>query len=362
MKMLINKKEHIICLISVVVLLALTGVFLFKDRELSDIFALLAGTDLRFIFLGLLAMVLFFAFEARAIQILLQPLAGKRKYPVFYRYALIDFYFSSITPGCSGGQPSQLYFMHRDNIPVSSSSLALLTYNTCCHIAVLLIAGVTLSISGFGLLDKIGVFKYLLVFGVLAQSFLVVFYLIAIFNKRLAAFIVHTIVKILTKIRVIKDKEAALAKVDAQIGDYRRGAGYIKQNPMLLLRTLLISCLNLIALYSVPFWIFNAFGLSGFTFCDLIAAQVALTLCVESLPIPGGMGVTESGFLLIYASIFGSNLVVPALLLTRGLNYYTGLLVGGIASAYSMRKKKVSLPVSSSLVSCTGGGGNAADI
>ena len=91
MKMLINKKEHIICLISVVVLLALTGVFLFKDRELSDIFALLAGTDLRFIFLGLLAMVLFFAFEARAIQILLQPLAGKRKYPVFYRYALIDF-------------------------------------------------------------------------------------------------------------------------------------------------------------------------------------------------------------------------------------------------------------------------------
>lgn len=102
--------------------------------------------------------------------------------------------------------------------------------------------------------------------------------------------------------------------------------------------------------------------LSGFTLCDLIAAQVALTLCVESLPIPGGMGVTESGFLLIYASIFGSKLVVPALLLTRGLNYYTGLLIGGIASAYSMRKRKTPLPVKASLISCTGGGSNAADI
>ena len=103
--------------------------------------------------------------------------------------------------------------MYKRQIPVSSSSLALLTYNTCCHIAVLLIAGVTLSISGFGLLDKIGVFKYLLVFGVLAQSFLVVFYLIAIFTTRLAAFIVHTIVKILTKIRVIKDKELSLIHI-----------------------------------------------------------------------------------------------------------------------------------------------------
>ena len=362
MKSLINKKEHMICLLSVAVLLIITGVFLLKDQELSDIFSLLASTDLKFIFLGLLAMVLFFAFEARAIQILLQPLAGKRKFPVYYRYALIDFYFSSITPGCSGGQPSQLYFMHRDNIPVSSSSLALLAYNTCCHIAVLLIAAVTLSISGLAVLDKIGAFKYLLIFGVLAQSFLIIFYLIAIFNKRLAAFIVHTIVKVLAKIRIIKNKEAALAKVDTQIEDYRRGAAYIKQNPLLLLRTLLISCLNLLALYSVPFWIFNAFGLGGFTFCDLIAAQVALTLCVESLPIPGGMGVTESGFLLIYASIFGSKLVVPALLLTRGLNYYTGLLVGGIASAYSMRKRKTPLPVKASLVSCAGGGSNAADI
>ena len=116
----------------------------------------------------------------------------------------------------------------------------------------LLIAAVTLSISGLAVLDKIGAFKYLLIFGVLAQSFLIIFYLIAIFNKRLAAFIVHTIVKVLAKIRIIKNKEAALAKVDAQIEDYRRGAAYIKQNPLLLLRTLLISCLNLLALYSVP--------------------------------------------------------------------------------------------------------------
>lgn len=361
MKKLMNKKEHLICLASIAVLLIITSIFLLKDRELADIWALLSSTDLRFILLALLAMVLFFTFEARAIQILLKPLAGGRRFSVFYRYALIDFYFSAITPGCSGGQPSQMYFMHRDNIPVSSSSLALLAYNACCHISVLLIAAVTLSISGMGILESIGAFKYLLIFGVVAQSSLVAFYLIAIFNRRLAVTIVHTIVRLLAKLRIVKRREEALARIDMQIDDYRRGAAYIKRHPLLLLRTLLASSLNLLAFYSVPFWIFNAFGLSGFNFCDLIAAQVALTLCVESLPIPGGLGVTESGFLLIYGGIFGSKLVVPALLLTRGVNYYSGLLAGGIASAYSIKKKRAPLVLSASLVSCRGGRSNTAE-
>ncbi len=337
----ISKKEHIICLLAIAVLLGITAIFLFKDQELGSIARALSSVKLPYILLGVLAIAVFFAFEARATQILSQPLIGKKRFFTFYRYSLIDFYFSSITPGCSGGQPSQLYYMHRDKIPLSASSLAVLTFNMTYHLAVLVVAGVAIAISSLDLFAQIGAFKYLLFFGVAAQVFLVVIYMLAIFHQRLANNLVNFAIKILVKLRIIKNRDQAIDKAAAQLAEYRRGALYMKENPLLLLRTAFLSLLHILALYSIPFWVFKAFGLSGYSFLELVAIQAALTLSVESLPIPGGIGVTESGFMLIYGSVFGQDLLVSALLLTRGLNYYLGLVAGGIVSAVSLRKGAV---------------------
>ena len=47
-----------------------------------------------------------------------------------FKYALIGFFFSAITPAASGGQPMQIYYMHKDKISVANSTLALLV-NLC---------------------------------------------------------------------------------------------------------------------------------------------------------------------------------------------------------------------------------------
>ena len=62
-----------------------------------------------------------------------------------------------------------------------------------------------------------------------------------------------------------------------------------------------------------------------------------LALSMESLPIPGAAGVMEGAFVLFYAGVFGENLVLPAMLLTRGLNYYFWLILGGLVSAGSLK-------------------------
>ena len=123
--------------------------------------------------------------------------------------------------------------------------------------------------------------------------------------------------------------------------EYQHGAAYIKKHPLLLCRTFLFTLLHLLSLYSVPIFVYQAFGLSGMGPVTLIALQAILTLSVESLPLPGGMGAAEKGFLMVYGSMFGPALILPATLVCRGINYYSFLIIGGIVTAITHGKRKV---------------------
>ena len=48
------------------------------------------------------------------------------------------------------------------------------------------------------------------------------------------------------------------------------------------------------------------------------------------LPLPGGMGISETLFLKIFPPVFGSALLLPAMVLSRGLGYYGELLVSAV--------------------------------
>ena len=50
------------------------------------------------------------------------------------------------------------------------------------------------------------------------------------------------------------------------------------------------------------------------------------------LPLPGGMGVSEGLFAQMYRGIFGEVLVVPAMLLSRWVSFYSLLIISGIVT------------------------------
>ena len=47
------------------------------------------------------------------------------------------------------------------------------------------------------------------------------------------------------------------------------------------------------------------------------------------LPLPGGMGISESLYLVMFAPIFGESLL-PAMLLSRGISYYAQMLISAV--------------------------------
>ncbi|MDO4553301.1 MAG: lysylphosphatidylglycerol synthase transmembrane domain-containing protein [Bacillota bacterium] len=328
-----DRRKNLLSLGLIFLVLALTLIFLMKDRQLSELFGLLRQADPRWLLAGLGAMALFFGLEALCLGSLTRQLGFRASPRRCYAYSLIDFYFSSVTPGCCGGQPSLIYFMHRDGIPPGVSSLALLSFNLSYHWAALLLLGGSILGMGLRRLGEMGAIKYFLLYGAAAQLFLALAFLILVFSPKLAPALVRGLCGLLLRLRLIRDKDRALAALQEQTAHYQAGGAFMKKHPAAVLRLLAAALLHLFAYYSMVYWVYRAFGLEGTGFWTLVAMQTLLVLSVESLPVPGGVGIMEGAFVLHYAGVFGPELVLPAMLLLRGLTYYFWLPAGGLTAA-----------------------------
>ena len=75
----------------------------------------------------------------------------------------------------------------------------------------------------------------------------------------------------------------------------------------------------------------------------IVTLQAMISVVVDMLPLPGGMGISENLFLQIFLPIFGSALVLPGLVISRGISYYTQLLLSAvmtIVAAFVLRRHK----------------------
>lgn len=68
-----------------------------------------------------------------------------------------------------------------------------------------------------------------------------------------------------------------------------------------------------------------------------------ISVSVDMLPLPGGMGISEKLFSMIFEPVFGSALLIPGMILSRGLGYYTELLISAFhdrGEFYNRKKLK----------------------
>ncbi len=60
---------------------------------------------------------------------------------------------------------------------------------------------------------------------------------------------------------------------------------------------------------------------------DVVMLQAVVSVSVDMLPLPGGMGISENLFLIIFKGVFTAGLLLPGMVLSRGIAYYIQLLL-----------------------------------
>ncbi len=82
-------------------------------------------------------------------------------------------------------------------------------------------------------------------------------------------------------------------------------------------------------MFAVTGAVYLAMGQSGTSLWDVVLLQAVISISVDMLPLPGGMGISEALFLRIFVPVFHS-LTLPAMVLSRGIGYYSQLLLSAL--------------------------------
>ena len=75
----------------------------------------------------------------------------------------------------------------------------------------------------------------------------------------------------------------------------------------------------------------------------ITSLQGMISVAVDMLPLPGGMGISENLFLTIFQPIVGEALVLPGMLVSRGISYYTQLIISAImtvVASFILKRKE----------------------
>ena len=319
-----------------ILLIILTFYIILKDQNTGEMFQVLGTVKIQYILIAVVCMCIYVICEAINIGRTLKALDEKTSFLKNIKYALIGFFFSGITPAASGGQPMQIYYMYKDKISVANSTLALLINLSSMQVVTISLALIGVAIN-HNILNTALVWFF--VIGILLNSSALSLLLIAIFSKKLLQKLIDFVVKIMKKLK-IKNVEQKQEKIQAELSKYHNSSDYIKNNKFVILKIIITTYIEFLALYSVSYWVYRSFGLNEYNIFKITSIQAVLYGTVSGIPSPGAVGVSEGGFMSIFKTVFPSSVISSSMILTRGINFYFYVLISGIVVIVSTLKSK----------------------
>lgn len=334
-----------------VLLAAATAWLILREYRLDEILAACSRARPAWLLAAVLMMGLFFLCEAvnlgRGLE-LSGSRPGKRR---LLFYALTGFFFSSITPSASGGQPMQLYYMHRDGISASRGVLALMTELASFQTAAVLLAaggaglyfchgtaglsggmgrpsGMDLT-GGMRLSDSTGFsgcsgIVWLFLAGVGLNLLILTGLLLMLFSRRAVKCFLAA------AFRLPRLSAGRRRKLLGSAAAWRRAAAALRKSPKTAVKLVSTSMVQLCGFCSVPWLIARSLSVEGLSLPLTAGTQAMLYVSVSSLPLPGAVGVTEGGFSVLFQGLFPSALLGCAMILSRLASFYVPLVVSGL--------------------------------
>lgn len=330
-----NKKTLIWEILFLVLVFGATVYGVFRGEDLTQVLHILRQVNAVYLLPATVCVVFFIWGESIIIYYMMGTLQVRLKKWTCFLFSSIGFFYSCITPSASGGQPAQIYYMKRRDIPIPVSTLVLMVV-TITYKAVLVLMG--LAMLAFGqsfirtyLTGIMPVFYLGIALNVICVAILVVL----VFHTSLAESMLSRGLTLLEKLHLLRRKESRREKLVSGMEKYRETAVYFKTHKHVVLNVLGITFAQRFALFLSTYFVYRSFGLQDFSALTVMLLQAAISISVDMLPLPGGMGISEKLFLTIFLPVFGEKLLLSGMVLSRGLSYYTQLLLCALLTLYA---------------------------
>lgn len=308
-------------------LIGFTFWFVLKNQDINELFNTIKSVDLKCVLISILLMLMVYLTESFNIRCILQAL-GEKRLSIFkaLKFTWIGFFFSAITPAATGGQPVEIYYMNKEGISSSNATMAMMLQLCGFQISTLLISIICVIIYPSVLSGGI---IWFFILGLVLNVLVLTFMFVGIFLKKITKKLVDIFIKLLALVR-IRNLDRKKVKFEEGLAQYNKSANFIKAHKAEFFKSIVRVFVQVLFLHSIPFFVYKAFGLTGYSYMEVLSIQAILYIMVCSIPLPGSIGVSERLFLKLFGGVFGELILSSAMLINRFVSFYLYILISAI--------------------------------
>lgn len=242
-----------------------------------------------------------------------------------WRTVMLGRYYDRVTPAAVGGQPFQIYHMRKSGMVSRGMASAIPVFGMISGQVAFILIAIPCFIAG-GFSGENSVLILTAWFGLLFYAFWPILVASASFFPKPTTKLIKAFVKFLAKIKIVKNREAALSKIETEVGEYVRYTRMIMKSRSLFFAVIFMSIIANLLISFVPFFVLTAFG-GNVGFWSCLVLTVAVESAVYFIPTPGNSGAAEGTFYIVFSAL-STGYVFWAMLFWRLFSYYIYIMVG----------------------------------
>lgn len=313
---------------SIVLTIGCLAYFSFSDNGLMSLAQHVHQFKIEWLIFGFLCMLSDLFLDTWLIYLFTKSISESYTFRRAFKVCMVGHLYSAITPFQTGGQPMQIYVMTKQQIDAGNAASTLVqkffVYQT----------GITLY-SMFALIFQYGkaestlspVMIGLTIFGFIVQGTAAGFLLVVSFNEKITHKLLLWAAKILSKIHLVKNYDKALESWQIQLDAFHESNQYLYRNKALLIKTYILTFLQLTSLFAVCYCIYRSFGFNDASPVSMIFSQAFVTMVSSLIPLPGAAGASEFSSYVFMTPFFTPETLKSAILLWRFITYPAVILI-----------------------------------
>ena len=294
------------------------------------------GINLNFFLILIGVLVVYIFVESAKYAYMLKISTGKFRFRIAVKTMFLGKYYDGITPMSTGGQPFQIYYLHKkQDLPKGAATAIPLIRYLVSALVVTLISITLLIITPYHLENSIVktttvIMSWIsIALNCLFPIVIIVFSFIPKRTERLIA----AIIKLLSKMHIVKHQYAVTKKWVFELREYSKAIKSFGKKFWQLIPVVILSGMETMLSYSIPF--FTVIAIAGVAptaelYVQILCFAMITRYTALLIPTPGNTGAVETtgSLLLITMTASVKPLIGWVVLAWRFFTYYIYILTG----------------------------------
>ena len=249
-------------------------------------------------------------------------------------------FFHGVTPFAGGGQPMEIYYLHKEKISVTKATNITVQNFIVYQISLVLVGVMALMYNKiFMIFPNNSLIKKLVILGIFINLLVLVVTFVLSFGKVINKFILNQGINILGKLNIVKDVHKTRDKLNDYLSNFHENALRLKKHKISVTYNVLINILGLVSLYLVPYAVLRGMGIGTITMIEVVVSTAYVMTIGSFVPIPGGTGGIEYGFMFFFGHLVKGSILNASMLVWRFVTYYLAMIIGAICLGLYRKKE-----------------------